>query len=462
MRQEKTDSQAKANSIIVDESASNADRHQKEPNITSEESSSSNNQMMVEANPEKKKQRKPRKPPAVAWKKPKGMPKRPLSAYNLFFKVQREAIMTARANDTSEAAAKRSKKETVGIGFANLARTIADKWQSLDNADKADYLKQAAKEKARYKQEMVVWRRKQKEEKERQACMPTQSVAGAIMPPQQNMLMMGGMLSGGRNLQNDARVHQALLQQGGLQNPYQQQVNNFLLGMHNLQPQQQSPTMMQSYLQELSDNTLLQRQQQHLQELQVRHQLLLSGNLDPSSSSSSLPLRPTPNNGPTEAAASYPDTWFELQQSSQRHAMQMNATPFQDGELGKLNPGNKNFGRHHQHQAQLLQDQHNLQQQLQGGHHHLQGRVGVGMLKKDYGDAKKPATSDSSNLNQPLKQAPEASSIMGRISASNAQLSGTTTQSSFHNLASKLDNDTISFLTEFRFNGNSSSSEGTT
>jgi len=461
MRQEKTDSQAKANSIIVDESASNADRHQKEP-VNSEESSSSssNNQMMVEANPEKKKQRKPRKPPAVAWKKPKGMPKRPLSAYNLFFKVQREAIMTARANDTSEAAAKRSKKETVGIGFANLARTIADKWQSLDNADKTDFLKQAAKEKARYKQEMVVWRRKQKEEKERQACMPPQSVAGAIMPPQQNMLMMGGMLSGGRNLQNDARVHQALLQQGGLQNPYQQQVNNFLLGMHHLQPQQQSPTMMQSYLQELSDNTLLQRQQQQLQEVQARHQLLLSGNLDPSSSSSSLPLRPTPN-GPTEAAASYPDTWFELQQSSQRHAMQMNATPFQDGELGKLNPGNKNFGRHHQHQAQLLQDQHNLQQQLQGGYHHLQGRVDVGMLKKNYGDPKKSATCDSSNLNQPLKRAPEASS-MGRISTSNAQSSGIAQSSSFHNLASKLDNDTISFLTEFRFNGNSSSSEGTT
>lgn len=356
-----------------------------------------------------KKQRKPRKPPAVAWKKPKGMPKRPLSAYNLFFKVQREAIMTARANDKSEAAAKRSKKETVGIGFANLARTIADKWQSLDNADKAEYLEQAAKEKARYKQEMVVWRKKQKEEKELQASMPPPS----IMPPNQAMMGMGGMHA--RNPYDDSRIHPGFWQAGGLaQNSYQ------LFAMHQQQQSQhqQSPMMMNSYLQELSDTHLLQRQQQHLQELQARHQLLLTGSLDTTNRTS--------NDAAASAAASYPDTWFELnqrQQAMQQLNQQLN--PSSDGELQKLNPSWA--------QAQLLRDQ-SIQGQLQGNHH--QG-VDVGLLK-DLGDLKKaaPAGMDASGNNQP--------------------------SSSLHNLVSKLDNDTISFLTEFRFNGNNSSgSEGT-
>lgn len=352
--------------------------------------------------------------------------------------------MSARANDTSEAAAKRSKKETVGIGFANLARTIADKWQSLDHADKAEYLEQAAKEKARYKSEMVVWRKKQKEEKERQASMPPQTVTGLLPAAQQNMTMMGGMgmlVGAAGHLYDDSRIHPALLQgASGLHqnNPYQQQqaANGLLFGsMH--QPQQQSSSMMmQSYLQELSDNTLLQRQQQHLQELQARHQLLLSGSLDHQSmSTSSCPTPPPSAQTNTSASASYPDTWIELpttqnQQQQQQQSTKNNTPSLQDGELRKLNPGNKNFGWQ---QAQLLQDQH-LQQQLSGGGGEQMGGVDVGMLKDNMKSKQPPS----------LKQVP----VMG---------------ANLHNLASKLDHDAISFLTEFRFNGNSSSSssEGT-
>lgn len=391
-----------------------------------------------------KKKRKPRKPPAVAWKKPKGMPKRPLSAYNLFFKVQRGAIMSARANDKSEAALKRSKKETVGIGFANLARTIADKWQSLDDNDKSEFLEQAAKEKTRYKQEMVVWRKKQKDEKERQANMPPAAVAVAVtdMPPSQQGVAMGGML--GKNLYDDSRIHPALWQ-GGLQNRFQQQANDLLFGMQ--QPfSHQQPPMMQSYLQELADNTLLQRQQQQLQELQAR-QLLLAGALDPS---------PRPQNRPGDA--SYPGTWFELPSSQQQQlsrqspalqgTMNQQSTPpsfGNDGELQKLTPG-KSFGWQ---QAQLIQDQH--LQQLQNGDD-LQGAVDVNMLK-DSSDMKKLASTG----NPPLKPAAEART-MAR--------GGGSPQQSLYTLASKLDNDTISFLTGFQFNGNnstnSSSTEGST
>jgi len=441
MGEEKMDSKATAN--INDASSMNEKQEQKQ------DKNNGNPSQNIQ-----KKKRKPRKPPAVAWKKPKGMPKRPLSAYNLFFKVQRGAIMSARAKDKSEAALKRSKKETVGIGFANLARTIADKWQSLDDTDKAQYLEQAAKEKARYKEEMVVWRKKQKEEKERQANMPPVSVTG--IPPSQQAMTMGGMI--------DSRIHPALWQ-GSL---LHQQTNGLLFGMQPPQPYEQAP-MVQSYLQELTDSTLLQRQQQQLQELQAR-QLLLAGALDPSSP----PPRPPQNNnnGPVVDAASYPDTWFELPSSQQqqqpkqpqalqREMNQQSAPSFgDDGELRKLNPGGKSFGWQ---QSQLLQDQH--LQQLQGGGD-PQG-MGVSMLKQ-HGDMKKLSSSSSSNAlpeNQLLKQAPEASPTMGR-GASNAlgvaNGGGTSNRQSLYNLASKLDNDTISFLTEFRFNGNnsSSSSEG--
>ncbi|CAJ1937622.1 unnamed protein product [Cylindrotheca closterium] len=389
-----------------------------------------------------KKKRKPRKPPAVAWKKPKGMPKRPLSAYNLFFKVQREAIMSARANDKSEAALKRSKKETVGIGFANLARTIGDKWQSLDDADKSEYMEQAAKEKARYKQEMVVWRKKQKDEKERQANMPPATVAvagnfhgGAIPAPQpssQQSSMVGMM---GRSFYDDSRIHPALWQAGagGLQNRLQHhQTNGLLFGMQ--QPHQQSP-MMHSYLQELADNTLLQRQQQQLQELQTR-QLFLAGAFDPS---------PRPHNPFGDAAtASYPETWFELPSAQQHHQHQQQLPPRQplavEGESNQQRLAPHNDGE--LQKLQLLQDQH--LQELQGGGH-LQG-VDLDMLKEQ-GDLKKLSES-AMLLKQSSTEAPPTTLSRGSAAAGG----GNDNTQSLHTLASKLDNDTISFLTEFRFN----------
>jgi hypothetical protein len=125
--------------------------------------------------------KKKRKSPAVPWKKPKDMPKRPLSAYNLFFKEDRERILTAgpetvesaespTCNDeegTGRPDAKHGK--TSGIGFSNLTKRIAIRWQQLDSKGRAPYEKRAAIDKKRYDEEVLVWRTKRKEVAKKQA-----------------------------------------------------------------------------------------------------------------------------------------------------------------------------------------------------------------------------------------------------------------------------------------------------
>ncbi|KAL3920518.1 MAG: hypothetical protein SGILL_003222 [Bacillariaceae sp.] len=109
------------------------------------------------------------------------MPRRPLSAYNLFFKERREAMMKAAmtAEDSQPSTGRKKSNKSVGIGFANLARTIASEWKTLDPTTKAPYEARAAVEKGRYDKEMLVWRAKQREKKAATAASATGMSAGA-------------------------------------------------------------------------------------------------------------------------------------------------------------------------------------------------------------------------------------------------------------------------------------------
>ena len=104
-----------------------------------------------------------------SWKKPADKPKRPLSAYNLFFKAERARLISGGAsanNDSSPGDAKRKHRKTHGkIGFAALAQNIAGKWKTLSAKDRRPFEQKAAVEKARYRKELEAWQQVQKEKK---------------------------------------------------------------------------------------------------------------------------------------------------------------------------------------------------------------------------------------------------------------------------------------------------------
>jgi len=86
-------------------------------------------------------------------KQPKDKPKRPLSAYNIFFREERARLMQ-----------KGSIKRTANgkIGFESLAKIIGGKWQDLPAKDAKKYKEKAAEDMKRYREEMEVYKKKQK------------------------------------------------------------------------------------------------------------------------------------------------------------------------------------------------------------------------------------------------------------------------------------------------------------
>jgi hypothetical protein len=126
-----------------------------------------------------------RRSPKTPWKKPKDMPRRPLSAYNFFFQRERERLLqnpgksvtergspvpekvSSSVSESSDDQGKtRPHVKKSGIGFANLAKTIASEWKLLNPIARSEFEALAATEKERYNKEMVVWRNKKKLEKD--------------------------------------------------------------------------------------------------------------------------------------------------------------------------------------------------------------------------------------------------------------------------------------------------------
>lgn len=128
-------------------------------------------------------------------KKPKNKPKRPLSAYNIFFKDERAKILsgipdkpeeedegagedgenkTVKKEEGEEGAIEEGeKKKTSGkkrkrvphgkIGFESLAKIVGQRWKELPPEELEQYKKRAEEDMKRYRKEMEAYVQKQRE-----------------------------------------------------------------------------------------------------------------------------------------------------------------------------------------------------------------------------------------------------------------------------------------------------------
>jgi len=129
-------------------------------------------------------------------KKPKNKPKRPLSAYNIFFKDERQKILAgipdkkgeggeneeedskvkkeegggeakegeAKEGDGKKGGGKKRKRVPHGkIGFESLAKIVGQRWKELPPEELESYKKRAEQDMKRYRKEMEAYVQKQRE-----------------------------------------------------------------------------------------------------------------------------------------------------------------------------------------------------------------------------------------------------------------------------------------------------------
>lgn len=119
-------------------------------------------------------------------KKPKDKPKRPLSAYNFFFKEEREKILKvvlaedpAKADNDpnsddhiNEEMMKRLQKEGGKVSFEEMGKLIGQRWKNIDPDRLSKYSEMAAEDTERYKKEMQSYNGRQEAKMRSEALKP--------------------------------------------------------------------------------------------------------------------------------------------------------------------------------------------------------------------------------------------------------------------------------------------------
>jgi hypothetical protein len=105
----------------------------------------------------KQRKRKREKKPYRRNKKPLDMPKRPLSAYNFFFREHREIILDERdaEEEAAEATGLPPSSHTGRSLFESMGKEIASRWKALSDQGHEKYTKLAEEDAGRYRREMV-------------------------------------------------------------------------------------------------------------------------------------------------------------------------------------------------------------------------------------------------------------------------------------------------------------------
>jgi hypothetical protein len=94
------------------------------------------------------------------------MPKRPLSAYNIFFRKERQVLLgedLASAHVITDQSRRKHRKTHGKIGFAEMAKLVGQRWKKLDTTTKQGFEEQANREKARYFEHLDVWKKSQED-----------------------------------------------------------------------------------------------------------------------------------------------------------------------------------------------------------------------------------------------------------------------------------------------------------
>jgi HMG (high mobility group) box len=128
-------------------------------------------------------------------KKPKDKPKRPLSAYNFFFKEEREKILkvvladdpTKVENDPesedylSDEMLGRLRKEGGKVSFEEMGKLIGQRWKNIDPDRLTRFSELASEDTDRYKKEMVDYNGRQEAKMRSEALKPPAAFAGREM-----------------------------------------------------------------------------------------------------------------------------------------------------------------------------------------------------------------------------------------------------------------------------------------